>query len=84
MRSTRGYEPDSRRTCSVRPATAQRYRREKNGRRRKRQPFVSKCAQPADRTRLSSDVWRPSDNGTAEYTVKSGRKTEGVENGNGM
>ncbi|KAJ1374024.1 hypothetical protein KIN20_036612 [Parelaphostrongylus tenuis] len=40
--------------------------RAENGKRRKWQPHVSKCAQHADETRLSSDVWRPSDNGTAE------------------
>ncbi|KAJ1374030.1 hypothetical protein KIN20_036618 [Parelaphostrongylus tenuis] len=40
--------------------------RTKNGRRRKRQRYVSECDQHGDRTRLLSDVWRPSDNGTAD------------------
>ncbi|KAJ1368707.1 hypothetical protein KIN20_029963 [Parelaphostrongylus tenuis] len=69
MRSTWGSNPTLvGRVASVRQRHSPVYDkiRAKNGRRRNRQPYVSKCAQQADRTRPSSDVWHPSDNGTAE------------------
>ncbi|KAJ1374025.1 hypothetical protein KIN20_036613 [Parelaphostrongylus tenuis] len=69
MRSTRGSNPTFvGRVASVRQRHSGVYDRirAKNGRSRKRQTSVSKCAQHADRTRLSTDVWRPSDDGTAE------------------
>ncbi|KAJ1374026.1 hypothetical protein KIN20_036614 [Parelaphostrongylus tenuis] len=81
MGSTRGLNPTlAGRVAPIRQRHSGVYGkiRAKNGRSRKRQRYVRKCAQHADQTRLSSDVWRPSDNGTAEKTGEKRKESKGA------